>query len=202
MHFVHESRTVTSFVRIIAGEFRGRRLLGPADQATRPITDRVKQSLFDILSQQLPGAAVWDVFSGTGSLGLEALSRGAASSTFFERHRPASVRLQRNIDALGLAGRCRIISRDVLALRSPELNELPPPDLIFFDPPYPLLRDRPSELSAALQCFAGRLGPGGRAILRMEKGASWTTDLPLLDDRSWGSMRILFLGSPGSPQQR
>jgi len=202
MHFVHESRTVTTFVRIIAGEFRGRRLLGPADQATRPITDRVKQSLFDILSQQLSGAAVWDVFSGTGSLGLEALSRGAASCVLFERHRPAALRLGRNIEALGLAGRCHIVSRDVLALGEQDLAVLPAPELIFFDPPYPLVRDRPTELSAALQRFAGRLAPGGRAILRLEKGASWTTGLPVLDDRSWGSMRILFLGAPGSPEQR
>src|SRR5688500_16667154 len=113
MHFIHESLTVPATVRIIAGEFRGRRLLDPADQATRPITDRVKQSLFDVLSPGLPGAHVWDVFAGTGSLGLEALSRGALACDFFERHHPAVERLKRNIATLGVEDRCRVVTRDV-----------------------------------------------------------------------------------------
>src|SRR5688572_1371831 len=74
-------------VRIIAGEFRGRRLLAPKTDATRPITDRVKQSLFDILAPVIPESVVYDTFAGTGSMGLECLSRGAAGVTFFEADR-------------------------------------------------------------------------------------------------------------------
>ncbi len=196
MHFVHEHRTVTTFVRIIAGEFRGRRLLPPADLATRPITDRVKQSLFDILSQRLPGATVFDVFAGTGSLGLEALSRGASQCVFFELHRPAAVRLRKNIEALGLGDRCRIVTRDVLALGDADLQPLARPALVFFDPPYPLVRDRPAEVARAAMVFARRMSADGRLMLRVEKGGAFAPDLPVTDGRAWGSMRVLFLAPP------
>ena len=182
-------------MRIIAGEFRGRRLLPPADAATRPITDRVKQSLFDILSRSLPDATAWDLFSGTGSLGLEALSRGARTVLFFERHRPAVERLRRNIQTLAVEGRARVITRDILSLREPDLAPLDPPDIVFFDPPYPYVRDRPADLENLLKLLAGRLAPGGRIVFRLEKGVPFSTSLPVLDDRAWGSMRILFLGA-------
>ena len=90
------------FMRVIAGEFRGRKLLPPEGEVTRPITDRVKQSLFDILAPRLEGAIVWDLFAGTGSLGLESLSRGSEQAVFFETDRSAVARLRRNIVALGL----------------------------------------------------------------------------------------------------
>ena len=81
-------------MRIIAGEFRGRKLIPPQGDATRPITDRVKQSLFDILTPRIDGARIYDLFAGTGSMGLECLSRGAAHSTFFEADRSALERLK------------------------------------------------------------------------------------------------------------
>src|ERR1700722_14822203 len=89
-------------MRVIAGEFRGRKILPPQGETTRPITDRVKQSLYDILTPRLDGAIVWDLFAGTGSLGLESLSRGAQRAVFFETDRSAVARLRRNIEALGL----------------------------------------------------------------------------------------------------
>src|SRR3954463_11454418 len=90
-------------MRIIAGEFRGRRLLPPEGDTTRPITDRAKQSLFDILAPRIEGSRVYDCFAGTGSMGLECLSRGAAAVTFFESDRSALARLRKNIDAVGAA---------------------------------------------------------------------------------------------------
>jgi len=98
-------------MRVIAGEFRGRKLLGPEGEVTRPITDRVKQSLFDILTPRLEGAIVWDLFAGTGSLGLEALSRGAQQAVFFETDRSAVARLRRNIETLGLRRDRAIVQR-------------------------------------------------------------------------------------------
>src|SRR5205809_4215568 len=89
-------------MRIIAGEFRGRKLLPPEGDATRPITDRVKQSLFDILTPHIEGARVYDLFAGTGSMGLECLSRGASYATFFESDRSALERLNKNIATLKL----------------------------------------------------------------------------------------------------
>src|SRR5438270_4924082 len=98
-----------SSMRIISGEFRGRRLLAPEGDITRPITDRVKQSMFDILAPSIAGSTVYDCFAGTGSLGLECLSRGAACAVFFEKDRSALARLQQNIAALDVQGRARII---------------------------------------------------------------------------------------------
>lgn len=181
-------------MRIIAGKFRGRRLLAPADQATRPITDRVKQSLFDILAPRLEGPCAYDVFSGTGSLGLEALSRGADSCIFFERHRPAVLRLKRNIDTLGVGQRCRIVSGDVLKLSEADLTALPRPDVVFFDPPYPLVRDQPVRLGEALVRFAARVSTDGVLVLRLAKQEVFDAGLRVLDERTWGTMRIVFLG--------
>lgn len=180
-------------MRIIAGEFRGRRLLAPPDHATRPITDRVKTSLFDVLAPRLEGSCVYDAFAGTGSLGLEAMSRMARTCMFFELHRPALLRLEKNIEALGLVDRCRIVAADVLKLGAAELAPLPSADMAFFDPPYPLVRDRAQELRAALGRFATRLNPGGVIVLRLEKTERFDPGLPTGQERAWGSMRVLFL---------
>src|SRR6476646_9921278 len=129
-------------MRIIAGEFRGRRLLPPEGDVTRPITDRVKHSLFDILTPLLPDARVYDCFSGTGSMGLECLSRGAAHATFFDADRGALAGLRQNIDALKLPDRSRVVPGNLFASLANPANH-PAPDrrinVLFLDPPYRFL---------------------------------------------------------------
>ena len=133
-------------MRIVAGQHKGRKLLGPKGQVTRPITDRAKTALFSILAAAVEGATVVDLFSGTGSLGLEALSRAAASCCFAERDRAAVDRLRRNIDAMGLAGRCTIWRGDVLRLLGHWLAGLAGDvDIAFVDPPYALARRLSTE---------------------------------------------------------
>src|SRR5580658_9021917 len=100
-------------MRIIAGQFRGRKLLAPESDQTRPITDRVKQSVFDVLSPRLPDAVVYDLFAGTGSMGLESLSRGCKFVTFFESDRSALKLLEKNISVLGAKDRSKIIAGDL-----------------------------------------------------------------------------------------
>src|SRR5438105_14038385 len=100
-------------MRIIAGEYRGRRLLAPEGDVTRPITDRVKQSLFDILAPRIEAATVYDCFAGTGSMGLECLSRAAERAIFFEADHSALARLRRNIEALRVADRTRVVAGDL-----------------------------------------------------------------------------------------
>src|SRR3982751_2644991 len=98
-------------MRIIAGCFRSRVLLSPeSDKTTRPITDRVKQSLFDIVTPLIEGAVVYDCFAGTGSMGLECLSRGAKRALFFEADRSALQRLKKNISTLGVETDSQIIA--------------------------------------------------------------------------------------------
>ena len=129
-------------MRIIAGEFRGRALasVGKGDPAAhlRPTTDRVRESLFSVLmgggfDDPIGDARVLDLFAGTGALGLEALSRGAAHVTFVESGRKAQALIRRNIETLGVADRTRLITRDARRLGR---NDGAPFDLVFLDPPY------------------------------------------------------------------
>lgn len=122
-------------MRIIAGEFRGRAIAGPeGKEITRPITDRAKQSLFDALQDCFVGQRVLDCFAGTGSMGLECLSRGAARAIFVERDRTALAALKENIAAFGVENRALVLPMDAyLAAENPEVREL---TIAFVDPPY------------------------------------------------------------------
>lgn len=125
-------------VRIIAGRFRRRKLLTSPGMTTRPITDRVKETLFERLSDELEGSRVADVFSGTGTMGLEALSRGAASVVFVENDNRALELLRQNVAALKVEDETLCWRADVFrcSFRPKGLPHLLPYRLIFFDPPY------------------------------------------------------------------
>ena len=126
-------------MRIIAGEFGGRRILPPLTETTRPITDRAKQSLFDTLGDRIDGANVLDAFAGTGSMGLECLSRGARRVVFVERDRGALLHLRKNIVALGIEERSVVLPIDAYrAIRHSALMNVGAEliDLAFIDPPY------------------------------------------------------------------
>jgi 16S rRNA (guanine966-N2)-methyltransferase len=183
-------------MRIIAGEFRGRKLLPPEGESTRPITDRVKQSLFDILAPRLPGSTVFDCFAGTGSLGLESISRGSALAVFFEQDRPAVQRLRRNIEALGVGGRSRIVAEDLFrCFRQPEAE--PKADVIFLDPPYRFLRERPDALQALAGQLAQQLAPDGVLVFRHDAAdALALPPLAQIDRRTYGGMVVELLAHP------
>jgi len=183
-------------MRIIAGEFRGRRLLPPESDATRPITDRVKQSLFDILAPMIPDAIVYDCFAGTGSMGLECLSRGAAGATFFESDRSAVSRLEKNIAMLGVDDRAGVIRADLFGWFDGRdgTTKHPSADLTFLDPPYRFLRERPNDLRRLAIQFQAHLKPGGTVIFRHDAGDQ--LELPELartDVRTYGGMTLEFL---------
>lgn len=183
-------------MRIIAGEFRGRKLLAPDTDATRPVTDRVKQSMFDILAPQIEGTRVYDCFAGTGSMGLECLSRGAAFATFFEADRSALARLRRNIADVGVSDRAKVIEGDLF--RWAERSAPRQADLIFLDPPYRFLKDRPGDLVRLAKAFAARhLTADGIVVFRHD--ARDKLELPPLeryDQRDYGGMVVEFLRPP------
>ena len=185
-------------VRIIAGEFRGRQLLGPEGRRTRPITDRVKQSLFDILAPDLPGSRVYDCFAGTGSLGLESLSRGAEHVTFFESDRSAVMRLRRNLDMLGVAHRSHVVTQDLFAWFATGSAPPKPANLMFLDPPYRFLRERDAGLQRlAEQAVISHLADDGIVVFRHDAGDR--LELPALhryDQRQYGGMTIELLRRP------
>ena len=125
-------------MRVIAGNSRGVRLAAPAGLQTRPTADRVKEALFSIIAsrQELAGARVLDICAGTGGLGIEALSRGAASCCFIEQERPVLEILEKNLAKAGLAGRGECLALDAMTglNRLSKLGKMF--DIVFLDPPY------------------------------------------------------------------
>jgi 16S rRNA (guanine966-N2)-methyltransferase len=181
-------------VRIVGGEFGGRRLLGPRSDAIRPSSDRLRQTLFDILTHgygdAVREARVLDLFAGTGALGLEALSRGARHALFVEEDAAARGLIRGNIESLGLTGRTRIFRRD--ATRLGEGGTIPPFDLAFADPPY----GHGFGEKALCAALSGRwLKPGAMAVLE-ERGDVTVTAIPgfeVLERRDVGDSQLVFL---------
>ena len=183
-------------MRIVAGRHRGRRLLAPPGETVRPTSDRAREALFNILShgrlaaEGMPfaGAAVLDAFAGTGALGLEALSRGAAEATFIEQDREALATLRRNIAALGEDGRARIVPGDAThPPRAPSAYAL-----VFLDPPY-----SSGLAAAALTALdaAGWLMPDALAVVELaaREHLAPPAGFSFVDERVYGAARLLFL---------
>ncbi|MDH5372871.1 MAG: 16S rRNA (guanine(966)-N(2))-methyltransferase RsmD, partial [Acidimicrobiia bacterium] len=120
-------------MRIIAGHAKGRRLRSPHGLATRPMMDRVREALFSSLGARIPGSRVLDLYAGSGSLGLEALSRGAESSVFVEQGRAALDALRENVEMIGLDG--VVVAVDVASFLRSTPEQF---DVVFVDPPYAL----------------------------------------------------------------
>lgn len=181
-------------MRIIAGEYRGRKLLPPETDATRPVTDRVKQSIFDILAPLIPDSVVYDCFAGTGSMGLECLSRGAGHATFFESHRIAVARLRKNIATVAADDRATVIATDLFRWFR-ETGNRGRASLVFLDPPYRFLRERQAELRELAANLAERhLAPQATIVFRHD--AADALELPSLqkaDVREYGGMTVEFL---------
>jgi len=131
-------------MRVISGSARGRRLKELQGMQTRPTTDKVKESLFNIIQFDIPGRKVLDLFGGTGQLGIEALSRGAASCTFVEQRRDAVRLIQENLKECRLEDKARVVPGEALAFLTACREKF---DVIFLDPPYHTdLMDRALEL--------------------------------------------------------
>lgn len=156
-------------MRIIAGEFRRRLLKSPPDgEITRPIPDRVKESLFGLLRGHCEGANVFDGFAGTGAIGLEAVSRGAKHCVMVEQHPAIAKLLQQNVRTLGVEDRCEIVTGD--ALGPGALARAPRPlTLAFLDPPYPLVREELGfkRVMAQMAKLVELLTDDGFAVLRL-----------------------------------
>ena len=194
-------------MRIIAGSKARMTLLPPADRTTRPITDRVKESLFAILAPKIIDACVADLFCGTGSLGLEALSRQATFAIMVEKDREALRRLRKNIAKLNFTDRTKVVAADVFQRGIPSASILPgEPDgkqapicnLIFIDPPYKFSRetDLDSPLGTLLGKISSQAANRATIVVRHEKRYSLHplyADLHVADCREYSSMALSFL---------
>ena len=158
-------------MRILAGEYKGRTILSPPPGTTaRPMTGLAKKSLFDILAADLVDAVVVDLYCAVGTLGLEALSRGAAWCAFADRDRKVLQRLRRNIDALAVTEACRVWQGDIPARLAGWLTRWRRRvDVAFVDPPYAQSRqwDWADVAATIFAPLADRLSPGGQVILRL-----------------------------------
>jgi 16S rRNA (guanine966-N2)-methyltransferase len=179
-------------MRIIAGEWRGRAIEAPPGQGTRPTADRVRETLFSMLASRLGSfeeLRVADLFAGSGALGLEALSRGAASVTFVEADAAAAAATRRNAERLGASERIRIILGSALSLPRSD-----PFDLIFADPPYAA-----GAGDAVVHSIsdAGWLAPGGWLSVETQRGETIDPgDLTVDSARDVGRARLTLLRRP------
>ncbi len=186
-------------MRIIAGTKRGMRLLAPPGRGTRPITDRVKESVFNILSNHgLPeGAVAADLFCGTGSMGLEALSRGAAWVTFLDKDRRVLEILKKNIARAAFTDRSRAIGANIPSVGAAPSAEFGLYDLVFVDPPYKMSSHcgPGSTIARLMELIDTQVRPEAMVLLRTSDNAMTGRQyagLKAFDTRQWGTMKLVF----------
>jgi 16S rRNA (guanine966-N2)-methyltransferase len=186
-------------MRIIAGRFKGKTIDAPKGLGTRPTSDRVRESLFNVLQHgalatDFEDLRALDLFAGSGALGLEALSRGARYCLFIEDDASARAAIRRNVEALGLTGITKIWRRDATKLGP--AGTITPFDLIFCDPPYGQGLGS-QALEAAIE--GGWVAPGAVAVLeeRADTDLEWPEPFAQIDRRRYGTTEIAIARFPG-----
>jgi 16S rRNA (guanine966-N2)-methyltransferase len=183
-------------MRIVSGRWKGKALVAPKGDGTRPTSDRARQAVFNILehapwSVGLRDARVLDLFAGTGALGLEALSRGAASCLFLDTDPDARAALAANIETCSAQGVTRVWKRDAACLDMMPASANGPFDLVFVDPPY----GKGLDVAALDGLAKGWLAQDG--ILMLERGrgegALARVDFQVVDSRQYGVAEVVFL---------
>jgi 16S rRNA (guanine966-N2)-methyltransferase len=182
-------------MRIVGGTLRGRRLLSPSDNRTRPTSDRVRQAVFNIVEHgiddfALERARVLDLFAGTGALGLEALSRGADTCIFVDTDMAACGIIADNIAAFGLSARTTVLRRDATALGQARPSE-GSRQLVLLDPPYGRDLAGPTLASALA---GGWIAAGALIVAEEAAGTSvgWPPEVQVVDRRQWGGTTVAF----------
>ena len=171
-------------MRVVAGAYRGRRIEAPRGRATRPTSDRVREALFSILGG-IDGARVLDLFAGSGALGIEALSRGAAEAVFVDSDARAAAAVRRNLDALGIDA--RVHRRDAFSWLDGARAGEEAFDIVFADPPYSSASRAAGRLSELLPPL---LTETSLTVTESDKRDPLHLALPLIDERTYGDTRI------------
>jgi 16S rRNA (guanine966-N2)-methyltransferase len=168
-------------MRIIAGTRKGHTIQAPTGRGTRPTSDRVRENVFNILGP-VDDASVLDLYAGSGALGLEALSRGAAQAVFVERDSDAARVIERNLDKLGL--RATVLRQDAIAVLAAEKRKY---DLVFVDPPYDMYTDLEPQLARYLPRV---LGEHGTVVVETDARTQPALPLDERTSRAYGSVRV------------
>ncbi len=198
-------RLRSSHVRVVAGEARGRRLVAPEGRDTRPTLDRVREALFNALVSldAVAGARVLDLYAGSGALGIEALSRGAALATFVDADRSARRAVAANLAATGLAGRAEVVAGDAVAyLRrradaAVDADGAEPFDLVLLDPPY---ATRDDEWSALLELVAA-VAPSSVVVAESPRPVPLPDGWHALREKRYGGTLVSVLSPPSLPSE-
>ena len=187
-------------MRIISGKRRGMQILPPKTNDTRPITDRAKEALFSVIYKyDMPAdCIVADLFSGTGSMGLECISRGAKHVTFIEQSPKVVAILNRNIEKAQFVAESKVIRGNVFRIGAPVPHGEPKCDLVFVDPPYVMADDtaEDSQLGKLLHLLCEQIADDAIVIVRTHKRAELLETyggLKIIDRREWGSMAVTIL---------
>jgi len=180
-------------MRIVGGRFRGRPLKGPASDAIRPTSDRLRETIFNVLAHgyddPVSSARVLDLFAGTGAMGLEALSRGAVFALFVDDSTAARGLIRENVEALGVGGQSRLFRRDAPRLGAAAPNE--PFSLVFCDPPY----GKGLAEKALASCRDGGWLTDDALVVVEEAGAAavhWPEGFALVETRDYGEAQVVF----------
>lgn len=178
--------------RLTGGTAKGRRLFSVPGQDVRPALARMRISVFEILRPRLEGARVIDLFAGTGSLGIEALSRGADRALFYDVDRRSLDAVSKNLERLGFAGKGQAVFGDAFEAAA----RLEPADLVFVDPPYDFYVERAAEMRRLLETLLGRVvtAPEGRVISehRPKEGLGEVAGGKIVDERRYGETIVTF----------
>lgn len=190
--------------RVVAGTLGGRRLEVPRGGAVRPTSDRVREALFSTLGAGVAGAVVLDLFAGTGALGIEALSRGAAHATFVERDRGVARVLRANLDTLGLAADVRVVAADRFVGHLAGSRDAPVYDLVLCDPPYGVASVDVAALLVGL-LHGGHLATDVTMVVeRPRHGAALVVPVDVLDVtdvRTYGDTVLYYVRSGSADEQ-
>jgi 16S rRNA (guanine966-N2)-methyltransferase len=178
-------------MRIIAGSRKGARIFAPKGQETRPTGDRAREAAFNLIGP-VDGARVLDLFAGSGAMGLEALSRGAASATFVEKDRAAAAAIERNLEKLDLRG-AAVVREDATRALAVEAAASRRYDLVLIDPPYRLLAGLLPTLARYLPSV---VAPSGLVVVESDAREEPELPLPKRTSRRYGSARITLFEAP------
>jgi 16S rRNA (guanine966-N2)-methyltransferase len=194
-------RGETSKMRIIAGERRGHKFDGPRDQSTRPTSDLVREALFNIYGDAIEGWVAIDLFAGTGAIGLEALSRGAARAIFVEKNRENVALIRRNIATLRFEDRATVIMADAYRWAKAYAPTDDEPVAVFLDPPYADYEDHPERVSKLIVGLVAALPDGSflAAESRRKLDEEILPDIDLWDIRRYGGTRVAIRTIGESP---
>jgi 16S rRNA (guanine966-N2)-methyltransferase len=180
-------------MRIIAGSRKGARIFAPPGTGTRPTGDRAREAAFNLVGP-VDGAHVLDLYAGSGAMGLEALSRGAASATFVEKDRGAATTIERNLDKLALRGAI-VLREDAARALAAEAAAARRYDLVLIDPPYRLLAGLLPTLARHLPSV---VAPEGLVVVESDAREEPDLPLPKRTSRRYGAARITLFEAPGS----